>query len=330
MRPASAAATPLLRAAAAALAAWAVVRATGLERGGRLAIPVSFTPYVPPLGIAVTAAAVRRGRPGSAAVAGASTAALAVAVLPRALRRDRCAGPAAGLPLRIGVANLLLGHASPEAVVALVCSERIDVLVTPELTPRAVTRLGVAGLGRLLPHHVLAPAAGGEGNGVWSRWALRPSGAAAGYPVGPHVAVQMPGAGDVEVVAAHPAPPKAVHVRSGEWAAGLRALPRPRPGRRWILAGDLNATLDHALLREVLAGGWTDAAAAVGAGLRPTWGPLAAGRAWPAVVAIDHVLVDDTVAVRSVAVRRLAGSDHRAIVAELVVPSSAVSVPAPR
>ncbi|MDQ3989728.1 MAG: endonuclease/exonuclease/phosphatase family protein, partial [Actinomycetota bacterium] len=78
-----------------------------------------------------------------------------------------------------------------------------------------------------------------------------------------------------------------------------------------------NATLDHPALRGVLDTGYRDAADQVGKGLRATWPtdtPIAP------VAAIDHVLVDAGCAVRSFDVLPLPGSDHRALVAEIVLP----------
>ena len=104
----------------------------------------------------------------------------------------------------------------------------------------------------------------------------------------------------------------------GIWDADLHALPpADSHGPLRILAGDFNATLDHADLRRVLAGGYEDAASVVGAGLRPTW---PTGRLVPPTVAIDHVLADERAGVRAVSVHGLPGTDHRAVLAELVLP----------
>ena len=85
-----------------------------------------------------------------------------------------------------------------------------------------------------------------------------------------------------------------------------------------MLAGDFNATLDHADLRAVLRRGYADAARAVGGALAWTWRPL---RLRFPRLALDHVLVDPRIAVASVDLTTVAGSDHRAVVAELVLPA---------
>ena len=102
------------------------------------------------------------------------------------------------------------------------------------------------------------------------------------------------------------------------WDRDLRSLPAASPdGAITILAGDFNATLDHAELRRLIDTGYEDAAATVGDGLRPTWPQ---GRRFPPPVTIDHVLADERCGVRKVTVHTIPGTDHRAVFAELVLP----------
>jgi endonuclease/exonuclease/phosphatase family metal-dependent hydrolase len=132
------------------------------------------------------------------------------------------------------------------------------------------------------------------------------------------VLLRGPGGGrDVELTAVHTVPPSisAAFVRG--WQADLAALPSPEPGVLRVLAGDFNASLDHAAMRRVLRRGYTDAARAAGRALAWTWAPLAFR--FPRLT-IDHVLVDPRITVAGVDVVPVAGSDHRAVVAELVLP----------
>jgi endonuclease/exonuclease/phosphatase (EEP) superfamily protein YafD len=102
------------------------------------------------------------------------------------------------------------------------------------------------------------------------------------------------------------------------WEWGVRNQARgDAPGPPRILAGDFNATLDHAELRRLLDTGYTDAAAEVGAGLKGTWPH---GRRFPPPVAIDHVLADSRAGVKAFSVHAITGTDHRAVLAELVLP----------
>jgi endonuclease/exonuclease/phosphatase (EEP) superfamily protein YafD len=116
---------------------------------------------------------------------------------------------------------------------------------------------------------------------------------------------------------------------------GVHAFP-PVPGRlrqwrtsfheltRWVhrtrgpvvLAGDFNASVDHPGMRELLAGGLRDAHEAAGAGRPPTWPH---GSWVPAFVQLDHVLVRG-VDVDSADETRIPGTDHDAVIVDLVVP----------
>jgi endonuclease/exonuclease/phosphatase family metal-dependent hydrolase len=103
------------------------------------------------------------------------------------------------------------------------------------------------------------------------------------------------------------------------WAEGLRALPAA-DGRARILAGDFNATLDHAGLRRLLATGYRDAADVTGEGLLATWPYY--GRKGETVppVTLDHVLADRRIALRQFKTLKLPHTDHRAVYTELTLP----------
>ena len=83
-----------------------------------------------------------------------------------------------------------------------------------------------------------------------------------------------------------------------------------------MLAGDFNATLDHAAFRDVLRLGYADAAQEAGNALTPTWGPP--GKV--ALLTLDHVLVDRSCAGLECSVHKIPGSDHRAVYAEIQLP----------
>jgi endonuclease/exonuclease/phosphatase (EEP) superfamily protein YafD len=131
----------------------------------------------------------------------------------------------------------------------------------------------------------------------------------------------------VEVVSVHPCALR-LYARQPCWRSGLRALPdageplprlagaSPAGGPLRVLAGDFNATLDHLLVRELLATGYRDAADATGHGFTATWPQ---GGSLPGV-AIDHVLADERMSVREFAVHPLRGTDHRPVFAVLTLP----------
>jgi endonuclease/exonuclease/phosphatase family metal-dependent hydrolase len=297
---------------------WAALRATGSERGFPLVPAMSFTPYAAATSVLPVAAAVAaRSRTAGILAIGAS-AALAGSVLGR--RGVRSPVPA-GPTVRIATVSLRRGLVRPGPVIDLVRRLRVDVLSVQELTPRADRRLRAAGLDDLLPaSHVIparpgsAPSASGA---VWTRVPATPAGAVEGSFEQPTLRLELPGARPVELTAVHTWPP-ATSARSVRiWEDDLAALPAPDRRSLRVLAGDFNATLDHAALRAVLRRGWTDAAQRAGRGLSWTWRPL---RLPGPRLALDHVLVDPRIGVAGVQLVHLAGSDHRALVVDLVLP----------
>jgi endonuclease/exonuclease/phosphatase (EEP) superfamily protein YafD len=238
-------------------------------------------------------------------------------VAPRALGGPTEPHGAVGPTLRVLTINMHFGEASAPAVVALARRLHVDVLSVQELTPELVVSLNRAGVGELMPHYVLAPEERAAGTGLYARVPLR----ALPRPAGTHnvlatAAARVPGAPAVQFVAVHTAAPRRDAV--AVWDADLRALPPAgSAGALRVLAGDFNATLDHADLRRLIDTGYEDAAAVVGAGLQGTWPE---GRRVPPAVAIDHVLADARCGVRAVSVHTIPGTDHRAVFAELVLP----------
>jgi endonuclease/exonuclease/phosphatase family metal-dependent hydrolase len=300
--------------------AWALIRLTGIERGTPAVQIVSFTPYAAAasliaLGIVLVA---RRWRP--AVVAGLACVTLVGCVAPRAF-----GGPtdAAGVELRVMSTNMRVGGADASVIVELVRAHRVDVLAVQEVTPAAEQRLDAAGLSALLPYSHRGAADGVVGSALYSRHPLV-SGDTRVNPGGFRQAVatvEVPGARAVPVESVHPVPP-AARSRIDEWSEGLRAqTPASPDGPPRVLAGDFNATVDHAEMRRLIGTGYRDAASAVGLGLTPTW-PYAGGLEGIAPpVAIDHVLVDPRIGVRDFRAFTVPNTDHRAILAILVLPT---------
>ncbi|WBB77137.1 endonuclease/exonuclease/phosphatase family protein [Micromonospora sp. WMMD1128] len=302
------------------VAAWAVLRLAGLERGP-LVLTTAFTPYVAAVApvAAVLALALRRRAP--AVVAALAALALVGVVAPRAVADDR--PPADGPTLRLLTANLRLGSADPAALVALVRAQRVDVLTVQELTPQLAADLDRLGLATLLPHRSLSPEVGSTGSGLYARHPLRDPGHRRHrrwFLTQAYATVTVPGAPPLRVESAHPGAPYTLDAVP-KWWTDQRAQPPATPTAGLsVLAGDFNATLDHATMRRLIATGYTDAADAVGAGLAGTWGPYGGDPIPP--VTIDHVLVDRRIAVLAVGTRPVPGSDHRALLAELRLPAA--------
>ncbi|MGC4747176.1 endonuclease/exonuclease/phosphatase family protein [Micromonospora sp. DT201] len=301
-------------------ALWAAVRLVGLDRGP-LVQALAFTPYVAGFSmLALTLAlALRRWWP--AAIAALAAVALVGAVAPRALAAPQPA--ATGPTVRLLTANLLAGSGDARTLVDLVRRHEVDVLTVQEFTPDAQAALDQLGLDRLLPHRQLNPEIGTAGSGLYSRWPITDVGLRRnlngwGFTQA-YGTLAAPGAPPVRVESAHPSAPYALD-QVGPWRADLTAQPPATPdGGLQILAGDFNATLDHSPLRALLRSGYVDAADAAGKGLIGTWGPYDGDFIPP--VTIDHVLVDRRIAVRSVRVLALPGSDHRPVLATLTLPT---------
>jgi hypothetical protein len=302
-------------------AAWAALRLTGSERGFPLVPAMTFTPYAALTAVVPCGLALRAGSRGGALIAAGAGAALGGAVLADR-RRPRRPSREGGRRLRVATVSLRLGLVPAGSVLELVRDNDVDVLSVQELTPEAEERLTAAGLPGLLPHAVVIPARPGSvpaaSGAVWSRLPLRAAGAVPGGFEQPTVRIGSGTGSDVELTAVHVMPPATSAALVRGWTADLAALPGPEDAVLRVLAGDFNASLDHAAFRRVLARGYRDAAREAGRAMVWTWAPL---RSRFPRLAIDHVLIDPRIGVASVDVVPVEGSDHRAIVAELVLPA---------
>jgi len=305
---------------AGALVGWAAARLAGVDRlrfAEAWVVPVlSFTPQA--AAAAWAGALLLRGA-GPATATAVGGVALTAAVGPRAVPSPQ--PPAAGPVLRVLTANLLAGRAGARAVAELACRTRADVLFVQELTGEAAARLQRAGLGDLLPHRMAQPIPHGTRASIYARYPLRSEPAAAPPSAARCTArLDLPSGQSVHLACIHAAPPKPPWSpgATARWRHQLSALPAPGDSPT-ILAGDFNATPDHAQFRQLLRRGYVDAASQAGHGLSPTWGPRPGRR--PALLAIDHVLIDRRCAVLTTSAHWLPGSDHRALYAELRLPA---------
>lgn len=224
---------------------------------------------------------------------------------------DREAGE--GPDLIVMQANIMLGEADPDALVAEAERLGVDLLTVEELTASAADRLGRAGLDEVLPFRYLAAGTGASGTGIWSRYPLTDPTGYDGFVMNQvSVTAQVPDVGPVAVYAFHPVPPV---FGTATWSAELTALgailDEAPAGIPVVVGGDFNATYDHSPFRRLLSGRFRDAVTQAGSGYLATY---PTDRRFPPVVGIDHVLVADAHAV-DVATVDLPGSDHRAVVA---------------
>ncbi|WP_199439809.1 endonuclease/exonuclease/phosphatase family protein [Umezawaea beigongshangensis] len=299
--------TPVVcRCVLAGAGATALVRATGLDSGTVLALPVAGLPLAAvATAICLVALVALRAR-WSVAVAVLLLVVQTGWLAPRFLP-DGAEVPADAVRVRVGTLNLHAGRADPAAVVALVREQRLDVLAVQEATAGAVRALGEAGLSRLLPHQELHPEADSS---LYSALPLTRAGLLDRPTTWPQTTAEITlGGRAVRLIAVHTLYPVEDPAR---WAADLAALrPEARPDA--VLLGDFNATHDHADARALLAAGLVDAHAELGRGWAPTW-PSAVP-----LVQIDHVLHGSGLAATAVTEHDVPGTDHRAVVAEVAL-----------
>ncbi|MFJ2263053.1 endonuclease/exonuclease/phosphatase family protein [Streptomyces sp. NPDC087844] len=160
---------------------------------------------------------------------------------------------------------------------------------------------------------------GSDGSVILSRHPLTP---AKGIPA----TMGMPGATadvdgqEIRLQLAHPMPPLPSHL--GTWReelAALRDYAAANIDRPTVVAGDFNATQDHAAFRRILDTGFMDGARLTGDTRTPSWPALTA----PAFGAqIDHVLVSRGFTATRTRFLDLANTDHRALVVDLTLRKS--------
>ncbi|MGW7367761.1 endonuclease/exonuclease/phosphatase family protein [Streptomyces sp. NPDC054841] len=226
-------------------------------------------------------------------------------------------GPAVAR-LEVLTANVEFGQATPD-LIAAVRREKPDLVFVQECDRTCSDALATRIPRTDYPYRQVVEGEFASGSAILS---VHPLEATAGIPS----ELAMPGAEaliggrTVRVQLAHPLPP--VPGGLGPWREELgrvRAWAADGEGAPTILAGDFNASQDHAAFRHVLdAGGLYDSARLAGAFRTPSW-PATMPR--PLGAQIDHVLVSDDFEVRDARFLDFSGTDHRALIVELALHS---------
>jgi endonuclease/exonuclease/phosphatase (EEP) superfamily protein YafD len=227
------------------------------------------------------------------------------------------ADPADAGTVRVMTVNALYGQADAESVVGLVRSQNVEVLSVQELTPDFERALADAGLDELLTHSFTVPAEDSPaGSGLWSTTELTDVQQQRGSSFAMPSALVDVGGTDVRVTVVHPYPPMPDEITT--WRTELVELTQhvQEDDTPQILAGDFNATYDHATFRNLLGSRFVDATREWGAGPAVTWPE---GNRVPPLFALDHVVVERDMPVSDVVAMQVPGSDHRALVATVVV-----------
>ena len=227
--------------------------------------------------------------------------------------------PADGPRLRVLTLNAQYGSGNGAEVAALVRRSDADVVVAEEVTPPVYRQALAAGLADDVPHRVGSVRPGPAGTMVWTRLPVE-----SWEPLGTRfgslrVTVRFRGR-DLVVLGVHPATPVRPDLWRAEHARLLAAVRSEEPA---VVAGDFNATPDHAVMRAYGDEGYRSSADLTGAAWSPTWpsgGESRHAPFLPRFAQIDHVLLAPGWTALSSTRLRIPGSDHTAVLAE-VAPS---------
>ncbi len=216
------------------------------------------------------------------------------------------------MPLRILTANLYSGRADPAGFAAALAATEPDVVAIQELAPNAAVVLANWGESRLLDPNEETT---GMGLAVQVPADLTRLEFPSRNPVRARFDGSRWGFGEIDVINAHLVNPIArpfltsKRLRSQELAALQSVMEEPTDTR--IVVGDLNSSPAWPLYRR-LSEIAIDGAVAAGMPKR-TWGYFPSS---PPMLRIDHVFVQGARCIRT-DVLKIAGADHRALVADL-------------
>ncbi|MFC8518366.1 endonuclease/exonuclease/phosphatase family protein [Streptomyces sp. NPDC057257] len=222
-------------------------------------------------------------------------------------------GGAAVAELKVLTSNVEFGRGTA-SLVPVVRARKPDIVFVEECeyTCQSTLRRDFASE---YPYRQAVVAGGSEGSVVLSRFPLRATGGVEGTMGMPGAVADVRGH-DVRLQLAHPMPPLPGQV--GVWKRELGRLRDVAADTRTslILAGDFNASQDHAAFRRILDTGVRDAARLAGHDRTPSW----PARLTPAFGAqIDHVLVSKDFSASSAHFLELAHTDHRALLVTITL-----------
>ncbi|MGI5409889.1 endonuclease/exonuclease/phosphatase family protein [Streptomyces chartreusis] len=215
---------------------------------------------------------------------------------------------------RVLTSNVEFGQAA-DALAAAVRRAKPDIVFVQECDAGCDGTLRKE-LGGDYPHRAATVLAGSKGSLVLSRFPLDAADDVPGTMAMPGAVADVRG-NAVRLQLAHPMPP--LPGRTDVWRrelGELRDFAAEDHRTPLVLAGDFNASQDHAAFRRILDTGMQDAARLDGHDRTPSW----PARTTPTFgVQIDHVLLSEDFSASAVRFLDLAGTDHRALVADLTL-----------
>ncbi|MER5469390.1 endonuclease/exonuclease/phosphatase family protein [Streptomyces sp. NPDC002935] len=293
-----------------------VVGCRAIDTDGITPVPqlLAFLPWLlVPTGLALLLALLARWRTGlvwGVAVLGV----VAWFIEPYGKTAEPGGNPLAGL--RVMTSNVEFGRGTA-SLIDSVRRHRPDILFVEECEYRCSRALEDAfgGSGGVYPYREAVEGAGSDGSVVMSRFPLKGADGVRGTMGMPGAVADVRGHA-VRLQLAHPMPP--LPGQLGVWRRELGELRdyAAKSRETTVLAGDFNASQDHAAFRRILDTGLRDSARLAGSPRTPSW-PAPTTPAFGAQ--IDHVLVSADFSAERAAFLRIGGSDHRALVVDLTL-----------
>ncbi|MFJ6085649.1 endonuclease/exonuclease/phosphatase family protein [Streptomyces sp. NPDC092369] len=216
--------------------------------------------------------------------------------------------------LKVLTSNVEFGRGAP-SLVPLLHRERPDIVFVEECEYTCQDTLeGTFAVE--YPYRRAVRAGGSQGSIILSRFPLRPTDGVTGTMGMPGAVAEVRGE-SVRLQLAHPMPPLPGQLDVWRRELGrLRDVAAADRGAPTILAGDFNASQDHAAFRGILDAGLRDAARLAGHDRTPSWPSRTAG-----VIGaqIDHVLVSRDFSASRARFLTPADTDHRALVVDITL-----------
>jgi endonuclease/exonuclease/phosphatase (EEP) superfamily protein YafD len=220
--------------------------------------------------------------------------------------------------------NLHNGGADPAEVAQV--SATADVVVLLETTIAATQDLKQYGWDQRFPYAV-GEVPGVSDTALYSRFPLTDEAPVQGSEFQQWIATaEVPGIGPVRFIAAHPCNPYCGYNLFASEHQALRTTADANLGMPLIVAGDLNAVDDHGPIRHLHADGLESVTDIVGAGWLPTY---PANRRIPALLPIDHILVNRFLTATWIHRFQVDGSDHLGLLARVAGASPLAGCDAP-
>ncbi|MEK8226147.1 hypothetical protein NKG05_08835 [Oerskovia sp. M15] len=288
----------------------------GVRRRHALAQLVPFTPWVALVALVVLLLSLSRRRWVLSVIAGLLVVAHGVWLVPFFVPGPGIA-PGGDGTLRVMATNVLYGQADAQAVVVAVREEKVELLSVLELSEEFAAELVAAGIEDELPYSwtTIHPTEGAAGSGLWSATPLSDEreGVASRFHQ-PSAVVGLDGT-SVRVTAVHPYPPTpgAVDLWTGTSRCCATRCTRTPCHRSCSATSTRPSTTPRSATCSA-------SGSPTRPGSRGGREPLvAAGRRFPPLVDLDHVVVDEGMRVDDVRSVAIPGTDHLAIVATVQV-----------